>query len=99
MSFHTNATNDKVYTWLGAQSKQSVSRAYQIINQRIDQFGVVQPNVQELGNGRILVELPGVKDPKRVRNIIQSSAKLRILGIPITTTKPIQLFRCSQYGC
>jgi len=71
-----DATNDKVYTWLGAQSKLAVSRAYQIINQRIDQFGVVQPNVQELGNGRILVELPGVKDPKRVRNILQSSAKL-----------------------
>jgi SecD/SecF fusion protein len=70
------STNDKVYTWLTAQAKQSVSRAYQIINQRIDQFGVVQPNVQELGNGRILVELPGVDDPKRVRNIIQSSAKL-----------------------
>jgi SecD/SecF fusion protein len=71
-----DAPNDKVYTWLKSQAKQSVSRAYQIINQRIDQFGVVQPNVQELGNGRILVELPGVDDPKRVRNILQSSAKL-----------------------
>ena len=71
-----DASNDKVYAWLKAQSKQAVSRAYQIINQRIDQFGVVQPNVQEMGNGRILVELPGVDDPKRVRNILQSSAKL-----------------------
>ncbi|MCB9251604.1 MAG: protein translocase subunit SecDF [Flavobacteriales bacterium] len=71
-----DSPNDKVYSWLVEQSKQAVSRAYQIINQRIDQFGVVQPNVQELGNGRILVELPGVKDPKRVRNILQSSAKL-----------------------
>ncbi len=71
-----DAPNEKVYTWLKAQSKQAVSRAYQIISQRIDQFGVVQPNVQELGNGRILVELPGVDDPKRVRNILQSSAKL-----------------------
>lgn len=70
------SSNDKVFTWLTNQSKLAVSRAYQIINQRIDQFGVVQPNVQELGNGRILVELPGVKDPKRVRNILQSSAKL-----------------------
>lgn len=71
-----DAPNEKVYNWLKLQAKQSVSRAYQIINQRIDQFGVVQPNVQELGNGRILVELPGVDDPKRVRNILQSSAKL-----------------------
>lgn len=71
-----DASNQKVYEWLAKQAKQSVSRAYQIINQRIDQFGVVQPNVQELGNGRILVELPGVDDPKRVRNILQSSAKL-----------------------
>ncbi len=71
-----DAPNEKVFNWLKTQAKQSVSRAYQIINQRIDQFGVVQPNVQELGNGRILVELPGVDDPKRVRNILQSSAKL-----------------------
>jgi len=71
-----DSPNDKVYTWLKSQAKQSVSRAYQIINQRIDQFGVVQPNVQELGNGRILVELPGAADPVRVRNILQSSAKL-----------------------
>ncbi len=71
-----DSPNDKVYSWLKIQAKQAVSRAYQIINQRIDQFGVVQPNVQELGNGRILVELPGVDDPKRVRNILQSSAKL-----------------------
>ncbi|MFM9944343.1 MAG: protein translocase subunit SecD, partial [Bacteroidia bacterium] len=71
-----DAPNEKVFTWLKNQAKLSVSRAYQIINQRIDQFGVVQPNVQELGNGRILVELPGVDDPKRVRNILQSSAKL-----------------------
>lgn len=71
-----DASNQKVFDWLNKQAKQSVSRAYQIINQRIDQFGVVQPNVQELGNGRILVELPGVDDPKRVRNILQSSAKL-----------------------
>lgn len=71
-----DAPNEKVFTWLKLQAKQSVSRAYQIINQRIDQFGVVQPNVQELGNGRILVELPGVDDPKRVRELLQSSAKL-----------------------
>ena len=71
-----DSPNEKVYSWLKVQAKQAVSRAYQIINQRIDQFGVVQPNVQELGNGRILVELPGVDDPKRVRNILQSSAKL-----------------------
>jgi SecD/SecF fusion protein len=50
---------------------------YTVLKARIDQFGVVQPNLQRLGNtGRILVELPGVKDPARVQRLLQSTARL-----------------------
>ncbi|MDG4951080.1 protein translocase subunit SecD [Weeksellaceae bacterium KMM 9724] len=59
--------------------ESKVSTAFQVIRARIDQFGVTQPVVQrvgERGSGRILVELPGVKDTDRVKNLLQSTAKL-----------------------
>ena len=55
----------------------AISRSTQIISSRIDQFGTTQPNIQQLpGTGRIQVELPGVSNAKRIRNILQSAAKL-----------------------
>ena len=55
----------------------SLKNVYTVLRARIDQFGVVQPNIQPLENsGRILVELPGVKDPARVQKLLQSTAEL-----------------------
>src|SRR5574344_55773 len=57
----------------------AVTNSYNVLRTRIDRFGVVQPNIQELkGNkmGRILVELPGIKEPERVRKLLQGSANL-----------------------
>lgn len=71
-----NSTNDEIYKWLKDEAKGAVNRTFKIVKTRIDQFGVVQPNVQQLDNGRILVELPGVDDPDRITNLLQSSAKL-----------------------
>ncbi len=71
-----NSTNQEIYDYLKRESESAVSRAFEIISTRIDKFGVAQPNVQRLDNGRILVELPGVDDPQRVRDLLQSSAKL-----------------------
>lgn len=71
-----NSTNEEVYEYLKRESESAISRAFEIISTRIDKFGVAQPNVQRLDNGRILVELPGVDDPQRVRDLLQSSAKL-----------------------
>ena len=52
-------------------------RSFNILRSRIDRFGVSQPNIQRLeGSGRILVELPGVKDPERVRKLLQGTAQL-----------------------
>ena len=62
---------------LKAQAEAAVGNTYDVLSKRIDQFGVSQPRIQRLQTaGRILVELPGVKDPKRVRKILQSTARL-----------------------
>jgi SecD/SecF fusion protein len=70
------STNEEIYDYLKKESSSAIDRAFEIISTRIDKFGVAQPNIQRLDNGRILVELPGVDDPDRVRSILQSSAKL-----------------------
>ncbi len=72
-----DATDDEVLKVLRAQADAAIGNTYDILSKRIDQFGVSQPRIQRLQTaGRILVELPGVKDPKRVRKILQSTARL-----------------------
>ncbi|MDR0940748.1 MAG: protein translocase subunit SecDF [Bacteroidales bacterium] len=70
------STNEEVLKVLAEQAKASLDNSFDVIRTRIDRFGVVQPNIQNLGNGRVLVELPGVVDQDRVRDLLQSSAKL-----------------------
>jgi SecD/SecF fusion protein len=70
-------TNDEVIVVLRKEADQAVERTFQVLNARIDKFGVTQPNIQKIENtGRIVVELPGVKDPARVRQLLQGTAKL-----------------------
>jgi len=71
-----NSTDDEVLKVLHNQAKAAIGNTYDILSKRIDQFGVAQPRIQKMQNGRILVELPGVKDPRRVRKILQSTARL-----------------------
>jgi len=72
-----NSTNSEVLKVLRTESEDAINRSYQILRTRIDRFGVAQPNIQKLENsGRILVELPGIKDPKRVRKLLQGTAQL-----------------------
>lgn len=71
-----NSTNDQVLAVIKTESNDAFSRTYQIIKTRIDKFGVTQPNVQKLANNRILVEMPGVTEPDRVRKLLQGTAKL-----------------------
>ena len=63
---------------LREEIKSSVANSYNVLRTRIDRFGVVQPNIQELEGsmGRIMVELPGIKEPERVRKLLQGSANL-----------------------
>jgi SecD/SecF fusion protein len=60
----------------------SVDRSFNILRNRIDKFGVIQPNIQRVtGTGRILVELPGVENTQRVRNLLQGTAKLEFMEV------------------
>ena len=73
----TNSTNDEVLKVIHKETDGAIDRTFQILRTRIDRFGVAQPNIQKLAtSGRILIELPGIKDPDRVRKLLQGSAKL-----------------------
>ncbi|MDA9151643.1 protein translocase subunit SecDF [Schleiferiaceae bacterium] len=72
-----NATDELIKAAITEDVEASIQNVYTVLKARIDQFGVVQPNIQRLdGTGRILVELPGVKDPVRVQRLLQSTARL-----------------------
>ena len=72
-----DATNDKVIEVIRAEAKSAVDNSFNVLRNRIDRFGVTQPNIQQVGNsGKILIELPGVKDPERVRKLLQGTASL-----------------------
>ena len=72
-----NATNQEVIDVLKLEVEDAINRSFNILRSRIDRFGVTQPNIQRLETaGRILVELPGIKDPERARKLLQSTAQL-----------------------
>ena len=73
-----SSTNDQVIAVLRAEVKSAINNSFNVLSSRIDRFGVIQPNIQRLGGeeGRILVELPGIKEPERVRKLLQGSANL-----------------------
>lgn len=74
---NANSTNEEVISAVRKETSSAFDRTYQILRTRIDKFGVAQPNVQKLAQtDRILVELPGVKDPARVRKLLQGTAQL-----------------------
>ena len=72
-----SSTNEQVIKVLREQSESAIANSFNVLRNRIDRFGVTQPNIQRLENsGRILVELPGVKEPERVRKLLQGTASL-----------------------
>ena len=71
------SSDDQVISVIRAESESAVANSFNVLRNRIDRFGVTQPSIQKLGNtGRILVELPGVKEPERVRKLLQGTASL-----------------------
>ena len=71
------STNEQVIKVLRESCDAAISNSFNVLSTRIDRFGVVQPNIQRIGNtGRIMVELPGIKDPERVRKLLQGTADL-----------------------
>lgn len=72
-----NSKNDEVISVIREETSGAIDRTFNILRTRIDRFGVAQPNIQRLQTaGRILIELPGIKEPERVRKLLQGSAKL-----------------------
>jgi SecD/SecF fusion protein len=71
------STNREVVDVIRNEAKSAVDNSFNVLRNRIDRFGVTQPNIQQVGNsGKILIELPGVKDPERVRKLLQGTASL-----------------------
>ncbi|MGB3590855.1 MAG: protein translocase subunit SecDF [Nonlabens sp.] len=70
-------TNDQVEPLLREELKEYMTSAFDVLRKRIDKFGTTQPNIQQLGeSGRILIELPGEKDVKRIKDILTKAAQL-----------------------
>ncbi len=71
------STNDEVERVIREEVEGAIANSFNVLRTRIDRFGVVQPNIQRLDQpGRILIELPGVKEPERVRKLLQGTANL-----------------------
>ncbi|MBQ9363571.1 MAG: protein translocase subunit SecDF [Bacteroidaceae bacterium] len=75
---NTNSTDAQVESVLRESVDEAVNNSFNVLRTRIDRFGVVQPNIQKIegASGRIMVELPGIKEPERVRKLLQGSANL-----------------------
>ena len=74
----TRSTDEEVTNVLRTEVQAAIDNSFNVLRTRIDRFGVVQPNIQTLEGsmGRIMIELPGVKEPERVRKLLQGSANL-----------------------
>ncbi len=74
----TNSSDSEVESALRSEVQSAVDNSFNVVRNRVDKFGVVQPNIQKLEgqSGRIMVEMPGIKEPERVRKLLQGSANL-----------------------
>ena len=74
----TSSSDSEVESAIRAEVQSAVDNSFNVVRNRIDKFGVVQPNIQKLEgqSGRIMVEMPGIKEPERVRKLLQGSANL-----------------------
>ena len=72
-------TKDQIIEQLSLQSTDSINRIIEIIQNRVDQFGVSEPTIQKQGNNRVVVELAGIQDSERARELLQSTALLELM--------------------
>ena len=74
----TQSTDEEVEAALRTEIQSAIDNSFNVVRNRIDKFGVVQPNIQKLEGqqGRIMVEMPGIREPERVRKLLQGSANL-----------------------
>jgi SecD/SecF fusion protein len=78
------SSNEEVAAYLRKQADEAVNRAISIVRDRVDRYGVTEPAIQKQGTRRIVVELPGVDDPERVRRLLRGTARLefRLMAEP-----------------
>ncbi len=83
-SITARSSNEEVETYLREEVEEALLRAEEIIRQRVDRFGVTEPNIQRQGSSRIVVELAGIDDEERVRELLKGTAKLSFHLTPPT---------------
>ncbi len=86
------STNVEVANYLRGESNSAVSRAIEIIRDRVDRYGVTEPSIQKQGSRRVIVEMPGVDDPERVRKLLKGTARLefRLMTDPDDVRRSVQ---------
>ncbi len=84
--------NNEVASYLRSEANDAVSRAIEIIRDRVDRYGVTEPSIQKQGTRRVIVELPGVDDAERVRNLLKGTARLefRLMAEPEELVRSLQ---------
>ena len=95
---NTKSTDREVEKVLRDEVQDAIDNSYNVLRTRIDRFGVVQPNIQALEGqqGRIMVEMPGIKEPERVRKLLQGSANLEFWECYMTTEATPYLISLDQ---
>lgn len=92
-----NSTNEEVISVLKKETSDAIDNSFNVLRNRIDRFGVVAPNIQKMAkDGQILIELPGIKEPERVRKLLQGSANLEFWETYNLTEIYPQLARANQ---
>lgn len=86
------STNDEVAAYLRTEADEAVNRAIEIIRDRVDRYGVTEPAIQRQGSRRVIVELPGIDDPDRVRGLLRGTARLefRLMADPADLVRSLQ---------
>lgn len=86
------SSNEDVAAYLRTEADEAVTRAISIIRDRVDRYGVSEPNIQQQGTRRVVVELPGIDDPDRIRGLLKGTARLefRLMIDPAENVRTLQ---------
>lgn len=86
------SSNAEVASFLQTEASEAVTRAMSIIRDRVDRYGVTEPSIQQQGSRRIIVELPGIDDPERIRGLLRGTARLefRLMVEPAENVRALQ---------
>jgi len=86
------SSNSEVQDYLRQQADEAVDRAIEIVRNRVDRYGVTEPSIQKQGTRRIAVELPGIDDPQRIRELLEGTARLefRLMADPAQLSQAAQ---------